>query len=124
MDVVTLPGKPTGRDPRETTLRGWSGIKSRGPVAKLELTDAYSRVFGGGASQEDCEAVLADLAQFSGFYSVVPHGSNADMLFRCEGARSVFGRIQEHLNMTENERSALQRAAREQALLNQQLGEI
>lgn len=126
MRPVVLPGKPTGIDPREEgKVTSFSGIGRRGPLAKIELADAYMRVFKtGGASERDRAIVLTDLAEFSGFYSVSGDTDSGIGLARHEGGRSVFGRIFAHLNFTDFERAALERASREEALRNVYEGEI
>lgn len=124
--VVVLPGGPTGHDPREDGRYGeWKTIKGRGPMAKLELAATYQRVFTSGeATVEDAQVVLADLAQFSGFYAVSGGDNDPVALGRREGNREVFGRIFAHLNMTDLERGMLEKASREQALVNIYDGEI
>ena len=89
-------------------------------MAKTVLTDAYKRVFKGGADENQMQMVMADLASFSGFYSVA---GGDDNLAELNGMRKVFGRIISHLNMPLVESEALERASREESMVTQIEGE-
>ncbi len=95
----------------------------RGSAAKLDLSDAMHAVFRGKPSESQRDMVLVDLADFSGFYQVLGPGVSPDERAFREGARSVFGRILSHLNMTPDEREALEQATRHETLTTQFEGE-
>lgn len=88
--------------------------------AGLRLVQAYREVFG--KEREDAEIVLADLAAFSGFYRVTPPGAG-DMAFN-EGKRAVFGHIFSMLRMTDEEVRRLEEAARHEAVVSAEEGDI
>ena len=84
-------------------------------MAKLDLQKAYVAVFRGGADDNQRQVVLADLASFSGFFSVSPDGAD---LNEANGKRKVFGRVLEHIAMPEVERDALLQAARRETIVD------
>jgi len=92
----------------------------RGAKAQQKLTAAYREVFKVG--REEAEIVLADLAEFSGFYRVTQPGAG-DLAFN-EGMRAVYGRIFRFLRMTDQEIRELEEAARYEAVTSFQEGEI
>lgn len=99
----------------------YESIIKRGPEAKSELVEAYTRIFSGKGTPKDAQQVFCDIMSFSGYFNVSPEGSN---LPRAEGARSVGGRIFSLVKMSEFERDLLYQAARRDALINQQAGEL
>lgn len=82
--------------------------------AILRLKEAYSRVFRGrGASTEDCELVLCDLAMMSGAYQITRPGPDVDLytLGYENGKKAVFEHIVNALNLNPQAIAALQDAA-------------
>lgn len=89
--------------------------------AQIRLADAYKAVFQGPtATREDREIVLSDLAAYTKFFMFHPSAvSDAELRF-VEGMRSVFGHINGQLTMTPQNLEALQRAARADAVHQEQ----
>ncbi len=83
------------------------------PNADANLVAAYNSVFAQG--REDVELVLADLAEFSGFYKVADRGTSADQLNFDEGKRLAFARIWSFLTLTDKQLEELENAARDEA---------
>lgn len=96
-------------------------IIARDPAARLDLAEAYTRLFTGHGSVEDAQVVLTDLMSFSGFFSVCPENEDVN---RHEGKRTVGGRVFSMVNMPDAERDALFRAARQSSLADQLNGNI
>jgi hypothetical protein len=86
--------------------------KGKQPKARA---DAYKRVFRtGGASEQDRQCVLTDLATVSGFYRVTPPGAGANVAYHAgmqDGQRAIFAHIYSRLRLTADERAALEAAA-------------
>lgn len=99
----------------------YESVIKRGPEARLELVEAYTRVFTGTGNPADAQKVFTDLMLVSGYFNVSPEGNN---LPRAEGARSVGGRLFSFVKMSDFERDLLYQAARRGALIDQQLGEL
>lgn len=95
--------------------------KRRKPEAALNLAEAYQQVFAGNATYDAAQVVLADLADFTGFYAV--SNDPKHMAFN-EGKRAVFHRIFRSLHMTAEEKHALAEAARIETVTSQYEGEI
>lgn len=93
-------------------------ILKRDPEARLELVEAYTRLFTGHGGAKDAQIVFADIIAFSDYFNVCVDGS----LERHEGRRMVGGRIFSMVNLPEGERTALFQAARESALADQANG--
>lgn len=95
---------------------GWRSIVKqkpeapRGDDAKLRLAQAYLSVFG--KETEDAEIVLADLAEFCGFYNVAPPGLSGEQLQYDAGKRAAFGRLFSFLSLSDERLAALEEAAR------------
>jgi hypothetical protein len=113
---------------REQVARFFAGAGShlplgqrRSPKVKLDLAGAYRSLFFGNASAAQRDMVLVDLANFSGFYTVAPEGSD---LARHEGRREVFARLYSMVNMTPDEQKAFETEARHQALIDNYEGEL
>lgn len=94
--------------------------RKRGKVAEDRLVKAYNEVFKIG--REEAEIVLADLAEHSGFYRVT-HPDAGNLAFN-EGMRAVYGRIHRFLRMSDQEFRDLEAAAREEAIVSSEEGEI
>lgn len=90
--------------------------------ARYVLARSYRRLFSGRGSKSDAEIVLADLANYSGFYRVTEPG--AGPLEFQEGKRAIFGRIFRFLRMSANEAVSLEEAARAEALTDHREGEV
>lgn len=73
------------------------------------LAEAYKNVFGHG---DDADRVLADLAQFTGFYATLPSDATVTELAFHNGARTAFGRIYQILSDTDEGYAALDKTAR------------
>ena len=115
MTIRRIASVSTGRDKGERRVAS----------AKLDLANAYVRVFrDGSASQNDRDMVLTDLADFCGFYKVQGPGATPDQRAFNEGMRAAFGRVMSHLRMTPDEREALEQASRHEAFVNQVEGEL
>lgn len=99
----------------------YQAVIRRDPNARLELAEAYTRLFSARGSKEDAEAVLTDLMSFSGYFNVCPLGESVETH---EGKRSVGGRIFSMVNMPDFERDALYQAARRDSMINQIEGDI
>lgn len=99
----------------------YNAVIKRDPEARLELAEAYTRLFTGHGSLEDAQAVFTDLMAFSGFFNVCPEGSNVNWH---EGKRAVGGRLFSMVELPDFERSALFRAARQSSMIDQTEGEI
>lgn len=98
--------------------------KPRGNEAVDALAQAYRDVFRGNATQNQAQMVLADLADYSGYYKVSPAVESLGELAAEAGKRSVFARIAGFLHMSDSEIRALQEAARQESLSTQYEGEI
>ncbi len=99
----------------------WKTITERSPDAKLELIDAYTRLFNGEGKKEDAEIVLGDILHWSRYFNITPEGSD---LARAEGRREVAGRIFSLVNLADWERTAIYNAARQNAIIDQTKGEL
>ena len=99
----------------------WNLILERTPDAKLQLSEAYTRLFNGAGSKLDAEVVLTDIMAFSGYFASMP--TNGDFVYSA-GARSVGGRIFTMANLADWERTALHNAARQSLINDQNFGEI
>ncbi len=105
------------------------GHKAKGERRTLdvhqELGQAYRAVFTEQtATEQQKDMVLVDLAEFSGFYSITPGGSDPDTRAFNEGQRAVFGRVLRFLNMTAEERSFLEEETRHQTLISVAEGDL
>lgn len=107
-----------------TTSMGKEAGKRRGPDAKLSLKQSYDAFFHGGMSDAQREIVIADLANFSNFYAVGVADMSAEERAYREGQRSVYGRMMQHVRMTQLEQDALERAIREEAFVDMTEGEL
>lgn len=76
---------------------------------------AYRATFNGNGTKEEAGLVLADLADFTGFYKVADAEATDAVLRHHAGQRSVFGRILAALRMTDAELLRLEEAARREA---------
>lgn len=98
--------------------------RRRSVVSRKRLQTAYDSVFGRNDGAEDIEIVLADLANFSGFYKVMDYGVSGEDRAHADGRRAVFARIHKFLRLTPNERTGLEIAARDEARTDSQEGEF
>jgi hypothetical protein len=94
----------------------------RGQVSQKRLTQAYLDVFANGS--ESAEIVLADLANFSGFYKVPPIGAPPETLLVDQGLRASFGRLFHFLSLPDDRLAALEKAARQESLADDEEGII
>lgn len=94
----------------------------RGAKAAEKLVAAYREVFKIG--REEAEIVLADLAEHSGFYRFTPPANGElDMAFN-EGKRAVFAHIFSFLRMSDEEIRNLEAAARQEAVISAEEGDL
>ena len=96
--------------------------RARGGEAALKLALAYHNVFD--IRNEDVQIVLADLADYTGFYRVNGEGIPADDRAFSDGKRAAFGRLFRFLNLTDEEKAALVQAARTEAIASSNEGII
>lgn len=91
--------------------------KQASPVdAEIRLAAAYQRVFTGNPTDDDQSIVLADLADYAGYYRVTPpEGNTNESLWFQEGMRALYGRVFRYLRMSDAEMRGLETASREAA---------
>lgn len=94
--------------------------RARTPAAEVYLISAYRSVFAGRGTSEDAQIVLADLANYTGFFRVSPADVPEAELRTREGMRMAFSRINQFLTLNETDLHALQHAARTEAAVDQQ----
>lgn len=94
----------------------------RGSEAELRLTLAYHNLFN--TANNDAQIVLADLADFTGFYRVNGQGIPPDDRAFSDGMRAAFGRLFRFINLTDEERTALVEAARNETLASSREGDF
>jgi hypothetical protein len=83
----------------------------RGAQSEHQLSLCYARVFSATATQDDCQIVLADLANASGFFQVSgPTVSEPERAF-ADGKRAVMARVMRYVNMPPQMRMQLEQAA-------------
>lgn len=87
---------------------------ARGAAAEHRLAHAYRALFA--TTNTDAQIVLADLADFTGFFRVNGAGIGGDDRAFSDGMRAAYGRIFRFINLTDEERSALVEAARAETL--------
>lgn len=96
----------------------------RSATAQDDLSKAYQRLFTGHGSEQDAQIVLADLANWTGFYRVSGPGLSPDDRAYSDGLRAAFGRLFRFLRMSDDERRQLEEAARAEALVDAEEGPI
>ena len=96
----------------------------RGDAARHSLATSYQRLFAGHGGEADAQIVLADLANYTGFYRVSGLGFSAEDRAFADGMRAGYGRIFQFLRMTDHERSSLEQAARAEALVDNSEGTL
>lgn len=89
-------------------------------TAQVRLTHAYREVFYGNPSREDQQIVLADLANAASWRKVFPPDVPSDVLRYHEGARSLFSRVFAFLSLSDSDVAALEQAARQEAIAEDQ----
>ncbi len=92
----------------------------RGARANKVLADAYRAVFRDGGTSQDREIVLADFANYTGFYRVSGPGLSAEDRAFADGMRAAYGRIFRFLRLSREELDALEDAARQEAVTDAQ----
>jgi hypothetical protein len=92
----------------------------RDAKASEDLTVAYLEVFH--SRNPNAEIVLADLADFCGFYAVPGADASAETLRYEQGLRAAFSRIFHFLTLPEEKLRGLEEAARAEALANEEEG--
>lgn len=95
---------------------------ARQTKAQEKLAAAYREVFT--RDDESVEIVLADLANFCGFYKVPPIGSPPETLLVDQGLRAAFGRLFSFLSLPDERMASLEKAARTEALADDEEGII
>lgn len=94
--------------------------RKRGAISQQRLTAAYLDVFG--KQTESVEIVLADLANYCGFYKVPPIGAPPETLLVDQGLRAAFGRLFHFLSLSDDRLAALEKAARAEAQADEEEG--
>ena len=79
----------------------------------LVTKQAFERVFRGGARKEDCELVLARLAEFCRATKTTHVEGDALGSAQLEGRRQVWLLVREHLDLTPEEVSQMLAASRQ-----------
>ena len=118
---------PSGGSARAALAINWLALarlfrRARGDEATLKLALAYHNVFD--IRNEDVQIVLADLADYTGFYQVNGEGMPPDDRAFSDGKRAAFGRLFRFLNLTDEEKAALSQAARAEAIASSNQGII
>lgn len=96
--------------------------RPRGAKAQDRLAKAYREVFQ--RDSEAVEIVLADMANFMGFYKVPPIGAPPETLLVDQGLRAAFGRLFSFLSLSEDRLAALEEAARREAMADDEEGTL
>lgn len=90
----------------------------RDAAAKERLREAYASVFN--LSSVDAQMVLADLADYCGYYKVFDPAVPMSVMADHNARRAVFGRIFHFTNLSEDERKELHQAARRETVANEE----
>lgn len=85
--------------------------RRRGPTSQLTLNGAYRAVFKNIGKDANTDLVLADLAEHSAYYAILPEDATDAQLRQHNGMRKVFSRILSLLDVSSEERDALRIAA-------------
>lgn len=96
--------------------------RARGNEARLKLALAYHNVFD--TRKEDVQIILADLANFTGFYRVNGPDIPPDNRAFSDGMRAAFGRLFRFINLTDEEQAALVDATRAESLVSAKQDDI
>lgn len=96
--------------------------KRRGKAAESRLVTAYQNVFKNLGVNADVDLVLADLAEYSGYFATCPDDVTANQLFLAEGQRKVFARILSLLGVSGEDRELLRRAALDELYVSHEEG--
>lgn len=105
----------------------WRGLASRPKGARRNdqahrrLVKAYKEVF---RPSESVDIVLADLANYCGFYKVAPPGTPAEALFYEQGTRAAFGRLFHFLSLPDDRLEDLEKAAQAESLADGEEGQF
>ena len=95
-----------------TTDKQFAPGKRRGPNQTLVLADCYNAVFTmRQPTREALDMVMADLAEFSGYFAVCPPSTSDAELRDMNGRRAVFARILSLTKLSDQERQQLREAA-------------
>jgi len=79
----------------------------RGALREQQLVNAYQSLW----AREDMQIVMADLAEASGYYAVMPEDATALQICRAEGRREIFARILSLIGVSVEQREAIRIAA-------------
>lgn len=82
--------------------------RRRGAHARLELTESYRVALSGDAGK----VVVADLANFTGFFEVTAAHAPPEIRAFNDGKRAAFWRLFHFLNLSDEERASLMAAVR------------
>jgi len=77
----------------------------------------------GGASDDDRQIVLADLAYYSGFAMITAPEFSDSVLRQNEGKRGLFARSKGFLTLASSDIDALENAARTEAAMRERNGQ-
>lgn len=104
-----------------TTDKRYPEGQRRGAKQTLDLSAAYNAVFTTQKpTQESLAAVMEDLAEFSGYFTVASSSASTNELWELNGKRAVFARILSLITLSEYEREQL----RARALLEMQISNV
>lgn len=96
----------------------------RGVSHAVRLAHAYKALFAGNPTSSDCEAIVADLAEWSGFYTVTAPDATDAMVRFSEGKRAVFLRMVSYADMSVDAMRRIEQVAFEEAAISQEEGFI
>ena len=107
-----------------TIAKSFSFGFRRGASARNDLSRAYQALFTGHGGEREAQMVLADLANFTGFYRANGPGFTDSDRAHSDGMRLAYGRIHQFLRMTDDERRQLEEAARLEAVTDADEGAL
>lgn len=96
----------------------------RGARADKVLAEAYRATFRDGGTDEQRQIVLADFANYTGFYRVSGPGMAAEDRAFADGMRAAYGRVFRFLRLSREELDALEEAARQEAVTDATEGQV
>ena len=96
--------------------------RRRGAAANVALIDAYKHVFTGLCVNKQIDLVMADLAEFTGYFAVPPEGTTLEGMYRDAGRREVFARILSLIGVSSTDRELIRAAALEELGISNEEG--
>ncbi len=110
-------------------MRAWRALSHLFPDRKAamqrehRLTEAYVNVFQGHPSKEDQDLVLINLAQQAGWSMVSPPEASDQTLRHHNGKRYLFAQIWARLSLSDDDRMAIENAARREAVMAEEFAQ-